>query len=116
MKHRWYTNKNNILLKNYFLVLVAYHGSSSNLILAFLPSPSETKVSKGGVRQEREFQPTHSDDTAVLLRYLRLVIQNAKYIMRSFAGSHRRIPIKMQSSVRLKLRNFNRVLTKAQYK
>lgn len=80
MRHTCYTNKNNVLLKSYFLVLVAYHGSSSNLLsssfLAFLLSPSETKISKGGVRQEREFQPSHSDDTAVLLRYLRLVIWN----------------------------------------
>lgn len=70
----WGTNKNNILLKIYLLVLIAYYGSSSHLIPAFLPSPSETEISKGGVRQEREFQPTHSDDTAVLLRYLRLVM------------------------------------------
>lgn len=67
MRHEWYTNKNNILLKKYFLVLVAYHGFSSHLILAFLPSASATEISKEGVRQEREFQPTHSDDTAVLL-------------------------------------------------
>lgn len=72
-------------------------------------------MSKGGVSQEREFQPAHSDDTAVLLRYLRLVIQSEKYIMRSFASSHRRIPIKMQSNGRLKLPNFNRVVTKALY-
>lgn len=75
MRHTCYTNKNNVLLKSYFLVLVAYHGSSSDLlILAFLLFPSETKLSKGGVKQETEFQSSHSDDTAVLRRYLRLVI------------------------------------------
>lgn len=34
--------------------------------------------------------------------------------MRSFAGSHRRILIKMQSNGGLKLPDFNRVVTKAQ--
>lgn len=98
MRHTCYTNKNNVLLKSYFLVLVAYHGSSnllSSRFLAFLLSPSGTKINKRGMRQEREFQPSRSDDTAVLVRYLRLVIWNEKYIMKLFAGSHRRIPIKM---------------------
>lgn len=44
-------NKNNILLKNHFPVLVAYHESSSNGYSNFFTiSKWDSKISKGGKR------------------------------------------------------------------
>lgn len=60
IRHTWYMNKNSISLKNHFPVLVAYHESSSHGYSSFFAISQVIKISKGGGKQEREFQPTPS--------------------------------------------------------
>lgn len=57
----------------------------------------QDKQGRGEAREGVSAYP-HFDETAVFLRYLRLLIQVAKHSMRTFADSHRRVPIKLQSN------------------